>query len=298
MKKIIGIVSISFFLFTNLILADDFISITDPIASSYGTVSGNPLVISGTSSLANTTVRLFINTTEQTTITTDAYGNWNTTSSDLANGTYMLTALLVVSSSPPIITTQSFTVYNGETINISSPTQASAIVLNPVTLSGTASLSNATINIYLDGTLVATTTTDAQGNWQYSYTLTTTNGSHTFLVDLLEYGYEYPVASASVDIVNSIPFVFPSGTSQARFVNGDVPTSGSGSGPGYTYSVSGSTITINFVPAFSTTPSMTTTGLRSAGSSTVSLTAVSATAATIGFSSGTQVVHFSAATLQ
>jgi hypothetical protein len=242
---------------------------------------------------------MIINGTEISATSTDGSGNWSQNIAVMGNGAYTLTAYLT-DQMYNIYATNSvgFTVDNGNFIYINAPAKASVIVLNPVVLSGTTSLYNATVDISLDGTLVGTTTTDAQGNWQYSYTLTAANGSHTFLAQLLEYGYVYPVASSTVNIVNSIPFIFPSGTSQARFVNGDIPTSGSGSGAGYTYTVSGSTITINFIPAFSATPSMTTTGLRSSGSSTVSLTSVSSTAATVGFSSGTQVVHFSAATLQ
>lgn len=299
-KNIILLHIFSLFIFAPTLNAGDFITIADPIPSGSGTVSGNPLVIDGTSSQANCMVRLFLNMNFIESITTDGSGNWSyALPGYINNGTYKVDAWLMTSTfSLLACNSVLFTVYNGETIAITSPNPGTPIVLNPIVLMGSSSMPNATVDISLDGNLVATTTTDTSGNWQYSYTLTAANGSHTFLIQLFEYGYGYPVASATVDIVNSIPFIFPSGTSQARFVNGDVPTSGSGSGSGYTYTVSGSTMTINFVPAFNTTPSMTTTGLRASGSSTVSLTSVSATAATLGFSSGTQVVHFSAATLQ
>jgi len=278
--------------------AGDFITIADPVPSGSGTVSGSPLVIDGTSSQANCLVRLFLNTNFIQSVTTDDSGNWSyTIPGVINNGVFNLEALLMTSSYSILATnTVSFTVNSGNFITIYSPSEGQTISSSSVALSGISSLPSSTVNISLDGTLVGTTTTDANGNWSYSYTITAANGAHTFLIQLLSAGYS--VASATVDIVNSVPFLFPSGTSQARFVNGDIPTSGSGSGPGYTYTVSGSSIAINFVPAFTSTPSMTTTGLRSAGSSTVGLTSVSATAATVGFSSGTQVVHFSAATLQ
>lgn len=278
--------------------AGDFITIANPVPSGSGTVSGTPLVINGTSSQANCLVRLFLNTNFIQAVTTDGSGNWSyTIPGVINNGTSNLEAVLMTPAYTILATdTVSFTVNSGNFITIYSPSEGQTITSNSVTLSGISSLPSSTVNILLDGTLVGTPTTDAQGNWQYSYTITASNGSHTFLIQLLNAGYA--VASTAVDITTSIPFVFPTGTSQARFVNGDIPTSGSGSGTGYTYSVSGSTVTINFVPAFNTTPSMTATGLRSSGSSTVSLTSVSATAATVGFSTGTQVVHFSAATLQ
>jgi large repetitive protein len=278
--------------------AGDFITITDPVSSGSGTVNGSPLVIDGTSSQANCMAQLFLNTNFIASVTTDGSGNWSyTVPGVINNGTYELNVLLLNSAYSILASNSvSFTVNSGNWITIGNPIEGQLTLLNPISISGQSSLANATINILLDSNQIGTTTTDQNGNWTYSYTLSASNGAHTFLAQLLSAGY--PVASATVDVVNSIPFLFPSGTSQARFVNGDIPTSGSGSGTGYTYSVSGSTITINFVPAFNVTPSMTTTGLRSSGSSTTSLTSVSTTAATVGFSSGTQMVHFSAATLQ
>jgi hypothetical protein len=299
MKKIILLLSICLFVATATLMGGDFVTIVDPIPSSYGTVTATPLVISGTSSQPNTEITLFFNGNQTSSAYTDDYGNWSTTSPYLGNGTYTLTANLTTPTLEQLaVDSVSFTVSAGDTISISSPTQADPIFLNPILLSGSSSLSNATVDISLDGHLIATTTTDAYGNWQYSYTLTAANGSHTVLAELLEYGYEYPVASATINITSYIPFIFPSGIFQARFVNGDIPTSGSGSGPGYTYTISGSSITINFVPAFSSTPSISVTGLRSVGSSTVTLSYVSDTAATLAFTTGTQIVHFSAAELR
>jgi hypothetical protein len=297
MKKNV-LLSICLFACAEPLMGGDFVTIVDPIPSGSGTVTASPLIIDGTSSASNAEVSLFFNGSQTSSAYTDGYGNWSSTAPYLGNGTYTLTAYLKPSIYQIVATdTVSFTVNNANTISISSPTEGSPVLLNPMLFSGSSSLPNTTIDISLDGDVIATTTTDANGNWQYYYTLTAGTGSHTFLVQLLDED-EYPTASATVNIVNSIPFLFPSGTSQARFVNGDIPTSGSGSGPGYTYTVSGSTITINFANAFTTTPSMTVTGLRSSGSSTVSLTSVSSTVATVGFSSGTQIVHFSAATLQ
>jgi large repetitive protein len=276
----------------------DFVTIDDPIASSYGTVTADPLIMSGTSSQPNVQVRLFFNGNETSSAYTDEYGNWSSTSPYLNNGTYTLTAILTTfSAESPTMDTVSFTVDNGNTISINNPTLEGTVFINPILLSGSSSLANATINISLDGTLVASTTTDANGNWQHLYTLTAANGAHTVSIDLLD-TIENTTTSNAMNIISNIPFMFPAGISQARFVNGDIPTSGSGRGPGYIYTVSGSSITINFIPAFTATPSLSVTGLRPAGSATVSLTSASPTAATLTFSSGTQAIHFSAAALQ
>jgi len=299
MKKNIILLSITLFVSTAMLKCGDFVTIDDPIPSSYGTVTADPLIIDGTSSQPYTKVRLFFNGNPTSSAYTDAYGDWSSTSPYLSDGTYTLTAMLTASNRQTLATdTVSFTVCAPIITSISaSSAQGSTVFLNPILLSGNATLSYAMVNISLDGNLIGSTTTDANGNWEYVYTLLAANGAHTFFVELLDENYN-TVANTTVNIISNIPLILPSGISQAWFVNGDVPTSGSGSGPGYSYTVSGSSITINFTPAFSAPPSMTTTGLRSAGSSTVSLVSVSATAATIAFSSGTQVVHFSAATLQ
>jgi len=71
----------------------DSITILNP--DDNDTVSGQPLSINGTSSLANAYVRLIINTTEIGYVLTDAYGDWSVSSSDLADGSYIIYAYLI-----------------------------------------------------------------------------------------------------------------------------------------------------------------------------------------------------------
>lgn len=281
---------------TTILKADDFITINDPVATSYSTVSGSPLAIDGISSQPNSTVRLIINTTDIGYVTTDIYGNWSFNVPNLADGTYTLIAYLITSAGYVATNTVSFAVENPDFITIDTPTEGTVIFLSPITISGTSSLPSSTINISLDGTLVTSTTTGSNGNWQVLYGFNAVKGIHTLLAQLLVGGYV--VSNATADVFSAIPLVFPSGVSQARIIEGDVPTSGSGSGAGYTYSVSGSIMTINFVPAFSSTPSVQATGQRTSGSSTVTISSLSATAISIAFSSGTQTVHFAASLLQ
>jgi large repetitive protein len=278
--------------------ADDAVTIINPIAQEFGTVSGNPLSINGSSSEANFTIRLYLNTNYIGSTVTDESGNWSyTVPGYLNNGSYQLEAWLINASFSILATnTITFMIDNGNWLIVTSPQEAQIISFDPVNFSGQSSLPDATIKISLDGNQIATTTTDSNGNWGYTYTMTSANGIHTFFVELIS--GDVTVASGTVNVITNIPFVLPPGTSQIRFIDGNVPTSGSGSGVGYTYSVSGSTMTVNFVPVFSATPSMIATGLRTAGSSTVSLTSISATAATIAFSTGTQRIHFSASALQ
>jgi len=280
---------------TTILKCDESITITAPTDS--GTVIGNPLSINGTSSQPNLYVRIFINDIEASVITTDTNGNWSQNIHGVSNGTHTLTVHLTDSLYNILATNStSFTVNNGHSIKFISPISSNSISCYALTLSGTSTFPSATVNLSLDGSLIATTTADADGNWQTTTTLSTENGSHTILAELVNAGNT--VASSNINVTTALPIVFPSGASQIRIIDGNIPTSGSGSGQGYTYTVSGSAMTINFVPAFSSAPSITATGLRSSGSSTVSLSAVSATAVTIAFSTGTQKIHFSAAALQ
>lgn len=293
-KNILLLHVLNLLLATAIIKGDDFITITNPANSA--SVSGSPLVINGTSSQANYSVRIFINTTEIPYATTDSNGDWTISSEGIADGDYTVTAYLVNANYGTLATAQnSFSVTNPDSISITIPESEATLFFDPVTIAGISSLPSTTVRLSLDGNIITTTTTDANGDWQTSYVITT-NGVHTLLAELMVSGS--PVASSSIDILANIPFVFPTGTSQLRLIDGNIPTSGSGSGQGYTYSVSGSTITINFTPAFAVIPSVTATGLRASGSSTVTLSSVSTTAASVIFSTGTQKVHFSASALQ
>lgn len=266
------------------------VTIVNPANSA--TVSGSPLVINGTSSEANALVRLRLDSIDIGTVQTDAYGDWSFELSGGNNGSYTLYATLMTNSFDMLATTNnSFTIENPESIVILAPTHDQAVLYNPLTISGVSSLPSTTVRISLDSVVVATTTTDSNGDWSTSCTLNS-NGLRTLLAELIVSGY--PVASATITIDAQIPVIFPTGKSQVRVVGGIAPTTGSGTGTAYTYSVSGSIVTINFVPAFGATPAITATGLRTSGSSTVTVTSISATAATIAFSTGTQNISFTA----
>jgi hypothetical protein len=229
---------------------------------------------------------------------TDVNGNWSTTCNNVTDGEHTITAQL--SAPGPLSTffaTDQVTcmVETPSSITILNPAAGNTISYEPITLSGTASSPLTPVHISLDGTLIITTSTDSNGNWQASYAPTTTNGTHTFLVELLDNYYYTTLASATVDINVAVPIVFPAGKTQVSVIAGLIPATGSGSGPGYMYTISGSMATINFTPAFSSTPSIIATGLRSSGSSTVTVTSITPTATSIAFSTGTQYINFTAA---
>jgi hypothetical protein len=273
--------------------AVDIIAITTPAASS--TVNGAPLSMSGISSEDNFRVRLTLDGTEIGSATTDGMGNWNFTAQSIGNGNHALTADLMDSAYRTLATaTVSFIAQNTDTIAITNPTQNDIIVDTHLIVTGASTAPSTAVELYLDGTAVGSTTTDANGNWQILCPITS-NGAHTLDAVLQEPGNP---TSTTIDINANLPLILPAGDTQIRVIDGYIPTSGSGSGSGYTYIVSGSTIIINFVPVFSAIPSILATGQRSSGSSTVTISSVSTTAVTIAFSTGTQQVHFTATALQ
>ena len=178
--------------------ASDFVTITAPAENS--TVIGVPLSIAGTSSKPGFLVRLTINTTEIGSPTTDVNGNWSFASNDINNGQYTITAELLDGNSVVIATdTNSFTIQNPPTIFILSPADQD-IVSNPLTVYGVSGLAFATVNLLIDNSIVATTTTDASGNWSTFFNLTS-NGVHTLRANLIQTAST--VASHTISITAS-----------------------------------------------------------------------------------------------
>lgn len=294
MKKNIILLNglITLFWISNL-NAVNVIAINTP--ANTATVNGEPLTINGIASVDSCQVQLIINGTLIGNTTTDNNGNWSFTLPYLMDGDYTLIANLIDSDYRILATaTNVFSVQNTDTIAITSPTQNDIIVDTLLIVTGASTAPSTAVELYLDGTAVGSTTTDANGNWQILCPITS-NGAHTLDAVLQEPGNP---TSTTIDINANLPLILPAGDTQIRVIDGYIPTSGSGSGSGYTYIVSGSTIIINFVPVFSAIPSILATGQRSSGSSTVTISSVSTTAVTIAFSTGTQQVHFTATALQ
>lgn len=297
---------ISFFLILVLLIGffpsmcdavTESITISTPIDSS--TISGVSITFSGTTSLANATIYLILNTTTIAKITADTGGNWSFTYNDLPDGSYTCTAKVIDSSFSTLATAScSFTVVNPPKITVTHPAQDEILsTLLPATIQGFSSVASGWVQLYMDTLFTNTISTDINGNWQSNYPALV-NGEHTLLVELLTAAPLEVVADTNVTFTSSNPVTFASGISLIRLLQGRIPTSGSGSGPGFTYSVSGSIITLIFSPAFPSIPYVIATGHRVSGTSTVTITSVTTTSASIAFSTGTQQVSFQATLLQ
>lgn len=124
---------------TSVVQAEDSVWILYP-EDRAASISGNPLMLEGRASQVGFRVRLTINTTEIGSAITDDSGFWSFTTYDVWDGLYTATADLMDSRDAIIATTTiSFTVHNPPIISIENP-EDGAIVGNPVTVSGRASL--------------------------------------------------------------------------------------------------------------------------------------------------------------
>jgi hypothetical protein len=263
-------------------------------------ISGASILFAGTSSEANSTMLLIINTTTVAIITTDTDGDWSFTYPDeLPNGAYTFTVNVIDSSFSTLATDSiSFDVVNLHKITITDPAQDAVVsALLPALIQGTSSVASGFVQLYMNTLFTNTVSTDINGNWQSNYPALS-NGEHTLFAELLTENPLEVVADTTTTFTSSHPITFPPGVSIIWLVQGRITTSGSGSGPGFTYTVSGSTITITFSPAFPLIPYVIATGHHSSLPSTITISAVSKTSASILFSDGTEEVSFQASLLQ
>lgn len=256
----------------------NFININSPINSS--TITSTPFTISGNASQSNCTVTIIIDSITIGTTTTDNNGNWTFSCPQLANGTHTITAQLSCAASPSLSASNSIsvTVSTANTIAIASPVTGGIVRYSSrPTFSGCSSLDAGTIHVTIDGALASPVTTNAVGNWKYATGLLLNNGPHTVHA-------QNNTASTSTNFFVDIPL---------QVVAGSVTNTGTIiSGTGFTASASGSAITITFNPAFVATPNLIATGQNALGVSTVTISALSNSSASLTFSAGTTAVNF------
>jgi uncharacterized delta-60 repeat protein len=165
------------------VAAPDTIAITSPANGSVVSSAAPP--IQGVSSQANATVQVSVDGTLAATVTTDAFGNWSTTSPTLVSGAHTVTADLIVGSTTVASSTNSFTVSLAPSITITTPAYGSTITSSTTPITGTSTLAGATVNVFGDGVFLGFTTTDAQGNWTAGSSPTLANGAHVIVAQLV-----------------------------------------------------------------------------------------------------------------
>jgi len=149
--------------------------------------SGN-IVVAGTSD-NNFAVARYIDSTGalDTTfggsgIITNSVGNTNCANSVAiqSNGN-----IIVAGSADTNFGLTSYVNSNQNSITINSPSNGSTLLRKFVSFSGTSNGNNSNVNVYLDGSLFSTVTTNASGAWSTGLTSLLADGNHSVLANLL-----------------------------------------------------------------------------------------------------------------
>lgn len=94
--------------------------------------------------------------------------------------------IVVVGSAASKFAIARFRANNNDFMSISTPSDGATITSSTFTLSGHASEAAAAVRIKVDGTIVATTTTDDCGNWNAGTSVIIADGAHTLLAELMD----------------------------------------------------------------------------------------------------------------
>ena len=173
--------------------------------------NNNKPVFSGTAA-ANSTITLYNNSTSVlTTVQSDAGGNWSyTPTSAFDDGSYSITAKtsnadgIQSAASPAII----FTI---DTIAPSAPLingpYGSSTILQP-TITGSAEL-NSTVQIFVNGSMIGTTTSNASGIWSYIPQNSLSTGTNSITAKSVDGAGNVSPASETKTLMINSPTVPP-----------------------------------------------------------------------------------------
>lgn len=197
----------------------------NPLANGQITNDARP-TLNG-SAEANSTVKIYDGSTQIGTATAGTDGSWSfTPATSLTNGSHTFTVTATDAAGNVSGATANFTVVVDATapgtplitsiiddvgtitgaIGNSQPTNDTLPTLNGTTEAG------ATVNIYDNGTLLATVTANGSGNWTYTPTLPLIQGNHTFTVTATDAAGNVSAASQpSAIIVDTTAPIAPTG---------------------------------------------------------------------------------------
>uniref|UniRef100_UPI0018E547F4 Ig-like domain-containing protein n=1 Tax=Salinicola sp. CPA57 TaxID=1949080 RepID=UPI0018E547F4 len=141
--------------------SDDVAPITGELADGDATNDTTP-TLAGTAE-ANTTVTIFQNGTELTSVTADADGNWEFTPDTLDDGDYSFSARATDAAGNVSPVSTEFTL----TVDTQAPAAPTLDATDGSPITGTAE-AGATITLTVDNNVIGTATAGAQGNWSFS----------------------------------------------------------------------------------------------------------------------------------
>lgn len=184
---------------------DDFMSVSAPADGA--TITSSTFALSGYTSESAAVVRIKVDGTVVATTTTDDFGNWNAgTSIIIADGAHTLLAELM--NGETVVTSDSHSVTvaaSAASCSVAVPASGVTASSQTPTISGRASHANASVKVSVDGTLVATATTDSLGAWSTTATRLA-NGSHTVVAQLMS-GETVLASDTKIFTVSVTPYV-------------------------------------------------------------------------------------------
>jgi ribosomal protein L21E len=194
----------------------------------------NTLIISGVSE-ANNTIEIFIDGISIGTTLASSFNQWSFdyTGTTLADGTYIATAQALdlagnysgISNDFLItVDTTALTAPTVTTITNDTGSSATDAITNDTTLvfSGT-SEADSTVEVYIDGVSIGTTTTDSSGNWSYDYTGTILAESN-YIVTAIASDLAGNVSALSADFPVTIDITEPTTTTVVTSISDDTGT--------------------------------------------------------------------------
>ncbi len=158
----------------------NFVTIAAPADGA--TTSDTTPTISGTG-LAGATVTVTVDGTTVGTATVAADGTWSVTpSTALTDGAHSVTATSVSTTGITATDTNAFTVDSSTVVEIRQPADGTTIGSARPTISGTSEPGNM-VEVTVDGTVLGTVLTDADGNWSIVPSSDLASGAHTVAVE-------------------------------------------------------------------------------------------------------------------
>ncbi|MDB5337135.1 MAG: hypothetical protein JWN70_2754, partial [Planctomycetaceae bacterium] len=182
---------------------------------------------------AGSTVTLFCNGVSVGTTTASSNGTWSfdNTGLTLADGLYVFTAKATdaagnvsnLSGSTPVVVDGTLATPSVSYVNKTS----TLLLLNTVTVQGVAD-ANSSVKVFLNGSLLTTTTADSSGNWTYQYNpLLLGNGTYRFSASASDVAGNQTGLSSTFNLV--IGSTAPTVSNMTLTSNGLTPTvSGTG----------------------------------------------------------------------
>lgn len=186
---------------------EDFVGVVSPGDGTTITNASFPLW--GYASEPNMNVVVKLDDASLITVTSDANGYWNAGSYITTNGTHTITAELWDGSTQLATTTNTITVtLTTDAIVVTSPVDGSSITTANPAVYGGSSRASTPVYISLDGSQVATVTTDSRGVWTIGQALMLGNGEREITADLMDGSSIVATTTNTFNVTSTVPPIY------------------------------------------------------------------------------------------